>query len=930
MKKVKWAEITVNGRKYRPEVQEGLTLLRYLRDSLHLYGAKNGCGRGQCGACTVIVNGKARQACVVKMIHLQGAVIQTIEGLAADGRLHPLQTAFIKAGAIQCGFCTPGMILAAKALLDANPNPSPEEIKSALRFNLCRCTGYVAILRAVELAAAVLRGDRKFAPDPQGGVGVSVVRKDAVAKATGFPLYTDDMSFPNLLFGKILYSQYPYAEIRSIDTSEARKHPGVGLVITAKDIPGRKTFGLLNPNQQVLAEERVLYIGDSLAVVFAETEEEAAAARDLIKVEYKPLRGIYSLEDALQENAPVLHEKGRIVGHTKVRRGDVVRGFAQADVIVEEDYTVPSVEHAYLEPECALAKVEEDGTLTVWSGNQGSQPYREMIAKTLALAIEKVRVIGNPAGGAFGGKEEPTVQIHCALGAYATGRPVKITMTREESIRVSTKRHAERLHYKLGARKDGKLVAFEADVLADTGAYDSVGAPVVFRSGVVTAGPYTIPNVKTDSRGFYTNHPPGGAFRGFGSTQVAFAAEVHMDILARKLGIDPFELRMRNALETGKQTITGQTLGPGVGLRKSLEAVRQALAREKGRFRPGPGGKIGVGIACAYKNVGIGSGKKDKAGAAIELGADGRLVLKIEAAEIGQGCGTIMAQIACEATGIPFERFEPICNDTGVTPVGAVTTASRETYISGNAVFHAAKDLVTKLYFRLQKFYGINRENASFDEQGIKDLQTGLEIPWSALARKLADEGETLRSEYEYISPATVPLPDDCLPKDGDGPEKFQIHFAYCFATHGAIVEVEESTGRVKVLKIIAAHDCGRAINPQMFKGQIEGGVGMGLGYALSEEFVLKGGRVVTDTLNKLNLPKITDAPEIEVIAIEEEDPGGPFGAKGIGELPVNPVAPAVVNAIFDAVGVRITSLPANPEKVLAALRLRGKGQAGS
>jgi CO/xanthine dehydrogenase Mo-binding subunit len=402
-----------------------------------------------------------------------------------------------------------------------------------------------------------------------------------------------------------------------------------------------------------------------------------------------------------------------------------------------------------------------------------------------------------------------------------------------------------------------------------------------------------------------------------------------MDILARKLGMDPFELRLRNALAMGKQTITGQTLGPGIGLQKTLDAVRRALAREKGKYRPDPGGKIGAGIACAYKNVGIGAGKKDKAGAAIELQADGRFVLKLEAAEMGQGCGTIMGQIACEVTGIPFEKFDPISNDTGVTPVGSVTTASRETYTSGNAVLYAAKDFGAKLNFQLQKHYGIQKENISFNLQGIRDLQSGFEVSWTSLAQKIVAEGETLRAEYEYISPATVPLPDDCFPKDCDQSEKFHIHFAYCFATHAAIVEVHEKTGRVKLHKVIAAHDCGRAVNPLMLKGQIEGGVGMGLGYALSEEFILKNGMVITDTLGKLKLPKITDAPEIEVIAIEEKDPGGPFGAKGIGELPVNPVAPAVINAIFDAVGVRITSLPATPEKILAALRLQGKGQGG-
>ena len=924
---MKRVRITVNGEPRTPEVCDRSTLLRYLRDELQLYGAKNGCARGQCGACTVLVDGKARRACTVKMSALDGAAVQTIEGLAKAGRLHPLQTAFIQAGAVQCGFCTPGMILAAKALLDGNPDPSREEIRKALKANLCRCTGYAAIIEAVELAAAVLRGEKEFGPDRQGGVGVSAVRKDAVAKVTGSPLYADDLAFPDMLFGKVLYAEHPYARIVGIDTSEAEKHPGVVRVVTARDIPGRKTFGLLHPNQQVLAEERVLYIGDSLAVVFAESEVQAAAARERIQVRYEPLQGIFSVEDAMREDAPVLHEGKRTVSHTRVRRGEVERGFADADVVVEGEYSVPSVEHAYLEPESAVARIEADGRLTLWSSSQGSRAFRDMIARSLDLPADQVRVIATPAGGAFGGKEEPTIQIHCALGAYLTGRAVKITMTREESIRVSTKRHAEKMRYKLGAKKDGSLVAFEAEVLADTGAYDSLGAPVVFRSGVVTAGPYTIPNVKTDSTGYYTNHPPGGAFRGFGSTQVAFAAEVHMDILARKLGLDPFELRLRNALAEGKQTITGQTLGPGVGLRRSLEEVRDALAKERANRRPRPGRKIGYGIACSYKNVGIGSGKTDKAQAEIELKGDGRFLLKTGAAELGQGTETVLAQIASEATGIPYSRFDTVCNDTGMTPDADVTTASRQTYISGNAVVTAAETLAAGLRQELGRRYGLGAANGRFSEAGIEDREARRTISWEELAGELSKElPEGLRAGGEYVSPRTYALPEDCLPKEGEDPARFNIHFAYCFGTHAAIVEVDESSGEVRVLKIIAAHDCGRVINPSLFIGQVQGGVLMGLGYGLSEEVVLREGRVITDDLGKLKLPKITDAPEIEVIAIEDEDPGGPFGAKGMGELPVNPVAPAIVNAIYDAVGVRITSLPATKEKVLAAIRA-GRGR---
>lgn len=910
----------INGEKHHVTVEDRLTLLQFLRERLGLVGAKNGCGKGHCGACTVIVDGKAKRACLLKAADLDGATIQTIEGLGQNGELHPLQKAFIYEGAIQCGFCTPGMIMAAKALLDQNPNPTEEEIKNGLRHNLCRCTGYTSIIRAVKLAARMLKENGTVSLEvPAGAVGSSVLRKDVVAKAMGQPLFTDDFFLENMLFGKLLLSPLPHAEIVSIDTDVAKKMPGVAAVLTAKDIPGRNGFGLMIPHQPVLADKKVRYVGDPVAVVYAETEAQAEAALAGIKVEYNPLPGVFSPLEGIEEGAPLVHEEGNILHHVKVRKGDGEKGFAAAEVIVEGNYYTPLVEHAYLEPEAGLAKVEEDGTVTVWTASQGAFAFRDMIAATLDLPPEMVRVIYRPAGGAFGGKEEPTVQIHCALGAVKTGRPVKMTLTREESIRMSTKRHAEHIYYKTGATKDGKLVAWEARIIADTGAYASLGKPVVFRSAVVATGPYVVPHVKSDAYGIYTNHPPGGAFRGFGSTQVAFAAEVQMDKLARALNMDPIALRRLNALDAGETTMTGQVLGPGVGYRQTLDAVEEAL-REV-RFDPSPGKKIGVGIASAYKNVGIGAGKQDGAGAAVELTETGVVLLKVGATDMGQGSDTALAQIAAQASGIPYEVIRVLSSDTFCTPDGGETTASRQTFVTGNAVQAAAIRFKQVLQDWISREYGIGPEDMVFHSNLLIDARSGKQAAtMEEVAKRAKAKGQKLAAEHYYLAPTTYPLPESADHQPGVELARYNIHFAYCFGTQAAVVEVDEETGEVKVLKVIAAHDVGRAIHPQNIRGQIEGSVVMGMGYGLSEEFKLDRGQVVTGNLARLKLPKITQTPEIQPLIIEVEQPEGPFGAKGMGELPINPTAPAIINAIYDAVGVRINSLPATREKILQAL----------
>jgi len=964
-------EFTVNRKPVKVEVgvevEAGATLLAVLRDKLGLMGAKNGCGKGHCGACTVVIDGEARRSCLVKAARLAGSEVTTIEGLAGEGgRLHPVQLAFIEAGAIQCGFCTPGMVMSVVALLSRRPDPTEAEVKEALRHNLCRCTGYASILRAVRLAAAWMRGETAGAgdvagamaapadggvvgagttpPEPGRAIGQPTPRAGAAARVTGLPIFAADLSFPDMVHGKLVLSEHPHAEVLAVDASAALAFPGVLAVLTAADVPGRNAFGLLVPHQPVLAGDRVRHLGDPVAVVLAETEWQAEAAAAAVKVTYRPLPAVFTPEAALAEGAPRLHEEGgageqpNVMHRVEVRKGNVAEAFRRADVIVEDVYTTPMVEHAYLEPEAAVAVPEPGGGVTVWTGSQGSHAFRQMIAASLALPEEKVRVIFTPTGGAFGGKEEPTVQIHCALGAVRLGRPVKMVLTREESIRISTKRHAERIHMRHGATRDGRLVAMEARIVADTGAYASLGKPVVFRSAVVAAGPYDIPNVSAVSVGVYTNNPVAGAFRGFGSTQVAFASEVQMDKVARRLELDPIELRRRNALAEGKETITGQVLGPGTSYLETLEAVAGkvgelraearvaagAAARAGSRFAAArPGRRYGVGVASAYKNVGIGAGKRDAAGAVVGLTETGRLLVRVGSADIGQGSDTVMAQLAAEVTGFALDQVDVLSSDTALCPDGEETTASRQTYVTGNAVLEAARGFREKLAAFVAETYGVRPGDGTLQPVSLAEV-----------AARARAAGRSLEAESVYVAPTTYALRETADKVPGEDPSLWDVHFAYSFGTQAALVAVDEETGEVEVLKVVAAHDAGRVINPQGVRGQLEGGIVMGIGYALSEGLVLENGRIVNDNLLKLRVPGVGLTPEMDPVIIEKLDPGGPFGAKGMGELAMNPTAPAVINAIRDAVGVYINDLPADKERVAAAIRRAarrgGAGPAGS
>ncbi len=914
----------VNGVERQAKVEPGDSLLTLLRDRLGLTGTKNGCGEGHCGACTVIVDGRAVRSCVYPAARAAGRRVETIEGLARDGALHPLQRAFIAEGAVQCGFCTPGMIMAAKALLDRNPQPSDAEIRRALRHNLCRCTGYSRILRAVRAASDELRtGAAASVPAhisarPLAAVGRSLPRPDAQAKVTGAARYAADLAFEGMLHAKVLRSRYPHARLLSVNTRQAAAVPGVVAVLTARDVPGVNRHGLERPDWPVLCDDRVRYIGDAIAVVVAETEAVAAQALELIEVSYEPLEVVDSPERALEPDVPLLHEGGNVAKHIHLERGDLAQGFAQAEVIVEHTYRTARAEHAFLEPECSVAVPGADGRITVYVGSQIPFEDRRQVAEALGLPESRVRVVHTETGGTFGGKEDIAGQIHAALAAWVTRRPVKLVYTRPESIIAHPKRHPTVIRLKTGATREGKLVALEAHILGDTGAYASLGSYVMTRTATHATGPYEIPHVWIDCRAVYTNNIPSGAFRGFGVPQSAFAVETQMDLLAERLGLSPWEIRRRNAFRAGSITGTGQELREGVGLLETLDRAEAAWTGLGGAWSGGgSGGKRRAwGVACAFKNVGLGGGAPDTAGASVEVTPEGRVLVKAGAAEVGQGLVGVLCQIAAEELGVDVGRVDALVGDTDLTLDGGATTASRQSYITGNAARLAARSLRQTLAAVAAEALGLPVERLSFARERIGQGERWLS--WEEAVALAQGAGRALRTEQIYKPPETRPL--------GQGGD---MHFAFGYAAQAVEVEVDTATGEVKVLRVIAAHDVGQAINPLGVLGQIEGGVVMGMGLGLTEEVTMRDGLPLVTNLAQYRIPTVAEMPEILPIVVEDPAPEGPYGAKGIGEIPSIPTPAAIANAIYRACGARVWEIPATPERVRAAMPARESGRAG-
>ena len=916
---------TVNGQKVSLAPLPGETLADLLRYRLLLTGTKIGCNEAECGSCTVLVDGEPILSCNYPAERAGGKNVVTIEGLAgqANGaaKLHPLQEAFIVHGAVQCGFCIPGQIMTAYALLQKKPDPSSKDIRIALKDTLCRCAGYPSIENAIQAAAAAMRTGQPVSPPKLASsaneyrlIGHSQIRPDSEEKVTGQAIYTDDIVFDGMLFAAVKRSGVPHAIVRSIDIQKALATPGVLAVLTAQDIPGEHYHGLVIPDWPVLVGvgERVRYVGDAIAIVAADTQEAATQAASLVEVGFDLQPVLSDPVKALEPDAPALFKTGNLLKHIKVRKGNMDQGFAEADIILEHTFHTPIMEHAFIEPECSIAVPLPNGRMEIYVGSQIPYQDREQVARALGWPQERVRVIGQLMGGGFGGKEDIAGQIHAALLANCTGHPVKLLFDRHESLLVHPKRHATQIRLKIGAKKNGRLTAVETELYGDTGAYASLGEKVMTRATTHSAGPYDVPNVRADCYAVYTNNPPAGAFRGFGVTQSAFAVESIMDMLAEALGMDRIELRRMNALKVGSLTNTGQELHDSVGLIECIDKAEAKMRQFNGtgdlfavRKVPGaPALRRAWGFAAAYKNTGLGGGSPDKSSAEVERYPDGSMQVRTSAAELGQGLVSVLQMIVAEEFSVPLASVRVLVMDTDLTPDGGPTTASRQTYVTGNAARLAARSLLQAVTSTLAEKYDIAPDQIHYKE-GLAQVD-GHSIPLGDVAVEMKSQGRAPKALYEYWAPETKPL--------GQGGD---MHFAFSFAAQAAEVEVNTLTGQVRVLRVISANDVGQIINALALNGQVEGGVMMGLGNALTEQFIVKDGYVLTDRLARYRMPSIMNTPEITPIIVEHPTKDGPYGAKGVGEVVSIPTTAAITNAIYNAVGVRVDRLPVDQEQIL-------------
>lgn len=972
---------TVNGREVT--TSEVKPLLRFLRDDLKLYSVKDGCSEGACGTCTIVIDGKAVKSCVKTTKQVVGQSVLTVEGLPVREK-EAFVYAFGACGSVQCGFCIPGMVMSAKALIDANPDPTDEEIKSALRGNICRCTGYKKIIEGVSLAASILRGDAEIDFDLEKGddygIGKHIFRVDVRRKVLGYGKYPSDVgpeyfvpegtedpksyayynedgaqdrgvrqyitvdpSMPQMVYGSAVRSDHPRARVLKINKDKALALPGVLGVLTAEDVPNNKVGHIQQDWDVFIAEGDITRsVGDAICLVVAESPYILAEAKKLVEIEYEVLEPVRNIYEARAEDAPELHPGGNLCQSRHVTRGDAAKALAESAYIVTESFSTPFTEHAFLEPECAVAFPYKDG-VKILSTDQGAYDTRH---ETLIMfgwedTPDRVVVENQLIGGGFGGKEDVSVQHLAALAAYKYGRPVKVHLTRQESIRFHPKRHAMEGTFTLGCDENGIFTGLDCEINFDTGAYASLCGPVLERACTHSVGPYCYQNTDIRGFGYYTNNPTAGAFRGFGVCQSEFALESIINVLADKVGISPWEIRYRNAIEPGKVLPNGQFADVSTGLKEALEAVRPYFEANQGR----------AGIACSMKNAGVGVGLPDKGRCRLDI-VGGDVVIYSAASDIGQGCLTIFCQIVAESTGLTLSNIYNAVSSTENAPDSGTTSGSRQTLLTGEAVrgasfilrdaiLAASKARTSGKSIReeledspgvteprragnVAAEYGVGTANAPGNEgsayvspvieiqadnyykasgsgldqgtYGAEGTQTWISgSPVEDPAGLLRDlEGYSF--EYEYFEPT------DRLGAERPNPKS---HVAYGYAANVAVLDDDG-----KVTDIYAAYDAGKVLNPTSLQGQIEGGVLMGMGYALTEDFPLEDcvPKAKYGTLGLLRAPQI---PDIHVIQIEKmELLGVAFGAKGIGEITTIPAAPAVAGAYYARDGVLRTKLP--------------------
>ena len=853
MSAAKTIRFTLNGKPVEFSGDPQHSLLRWLRDEGGIITAKDGCSpQAACGCCTVHLSGKPVLSCVTAMSKVDGGAVVTTEGLAPE-RQEAFSEAFSKCGGAQCGFCIPGIVMRADALLRGTPDPSRDEVARGLNQHLCRCTGYVKIIDSIlEAGRALKAGVKVAALKVSGKVGTRLPKFDIKDAVLGKRPYVADMSRPGMAHAAFRLSDHPRAKVLKIDPSAALKMPGVERVLTAADVPGARRIGLIVQDWPPLVGEGDVtrYVGDVIAVVVAATRDQARAAAKQVRVDYEVLEPVLDMFQALKDGAPKVHETGNILSVSKAKKGDADAAFKDCAFVHEGVYKTQMIEHAYMEPEACLAEPTGKG-VRVYSQSQGVYEDRRQIAALLKLPESAVEVVLVPNGGGFGGKEDLSVQGQAALAAYLMMKPVKVELSREESILLHSKRHPLHMEYKVGCSKDGELLAVKARIWGDSGAYASVGAKVLERAAGHSTGAYYVPNVDVEATAVYTNNLPCGAMRGFGANQATFAMECAVDELCEMGDFDRWKFRWANALTEGKSTATGQVLASGVGVRATLEAV-------KDRFE----GAERAGIACGIKNTGIGNGMKDEGTARIFVKSPAEIELYHGWTEMGQGCDTMAIHAFCEETGLPPEIVKVRVHTADEAPAG-MTTASRATSLIGNAVIDACKPF-----------------KADLERDGLAKM-----------------------AGRRYLRSRTC----DRTTKPGYDTHGKPIctHYSYSYATQVVIVDKE---GRVE--EVVAAHDAGRVMNPTLFEGQIEGSVHMGLGYALTEDLPLEKGRPKSLRFRDLGILRAKDMPKVTVIGVEVPDEFGPYGAKGVGEIGLVPTAGAVANALYRVDKVRRKVLP--------------------
>ena len=840
----------VNGNEVTVEKKQ--KLLRYLRDELQILSAKDGCSEGACGACTVLIEGEPCRACIPDTQRLEGKHVLTVEGLS-DWEKTVYVFAFGEAGAVQCGFCIPGMVLCAKSLLDKIPDPTEEQIRFAIRNNYCRCTGYVKIVAAIKLAGKIFREGRLPLPtSADWKIGSRVHRLDVEEKVLGYGKYPDDFYFPGMIYGSALRSKYPRARVISINTAAAQKLPGIVCILTAADIPGKNLIGHLVHDWPVMIPEGGIthFLGDAIALVAGETMEVVEKAKKLIKVEYEILAPVNNPTEAAAPYAPLVHKNGNLLAHKHVSRGNAEEAIKNSKHVLHEQFHTPWTEHAFLEPECAVAVPDGDGVL-IYTTDQSSHTTLHECAMMLDLPYDKVKVQNALVGGGFGGKEDMTVQPLAALLAYKTGRPVKCKLSRAESLLIHPKRHPFDMDFTLGVDENGIIQGVKAQVISDTGACASLGGPVLERACTHAAGPYAYENFEIDGYAYYTNNPPAGAFRGFGVTQTCFAIETLLNMAADLVGISPWEIRFRNAIRPGGVLPNGQIVDGSTGLVETLLAVKEDYDNAKIK-----------GIACAMKNAGVGVGIPDWGRCKLIVEEDCKVHIYSGASCIGQGLGTVLVQMIVSNTNLKREEIVYERSNTWIAPDSGDTSGSRQTLVTGEACRRACLKL-----------------HEALAGKSLKDM-VGREFYGEYLAK-------------------TDPL-------GADVPNPVS-HVAYGYATQLCILD--ENTGYIK--KMVAAHDVGKAINPLSCEGQIEGGVVMSMGYALTESYPIDNNKP-TAKFGTLGLFRAHQVPEIKSIVIDKPGLDVACGAIGIGEITSIPTAPAIADAYFRLDGERRFSLPLN------------------